>query len=106
MPVGIEYCGHVLNVDGNYITNREFEDDLNYLNDATQSLENFDKNCYFHASAVIGQTRKADGKCYFEIQDSQGKSCDGRGKHACDKAGHVWVSADVLSANIVRIDSF
>lgn len=108
MPVGIEYCyGVVKTAPGVYITNREFRKDLNYLNTPDAS-ENFDKGCGFHASVVIGQERRSDGKCYFEIQASEGKSCQGFHANAnCDpKTGHLWVDEDLLSRNLIRLSYF
>jgi hypothetical protein len=108
MPIGVEYCYGVAKTGpDDYIINREFEQDINYLNTSAAS-ENFSKNCGFHASAVIGQKRQADGKCYFELQVSEGQSCKGfqGSKTECDKNGHIWVDEDLLSRNMIRLSHF
>jgi hypothetical protein len=104
--VGIEYCGGVLkNPLQSFIKDRTFDENIDYLN-TEKASRNFEPECSFHASAMIGRERKPDGKCYFLIQNSYGASCNYYKDPNMCEAGKVWVEENAISQNLVRISSF
>ena len=105
-PAGIEYCSGVLKANGTFITKRSFRKDLNYLADEKEVLENFSEKCGFHVSVVSARERRDDGRCYLQIQNSWGTSCD---RYPADirpcEGGRIWVPEEELGKNLFRVVS-
>lgn len=101
-PVGIEYCAAVLRQNGQYIHNRTFRQDLNFLG-TEAATENFTENCMFHASAVVGR-KSINGACHFLIQNSFGTDCKGEPREC--NGGRIWVPESELTRNTFRLIYF
>jgi hypothetical protein len=103
LPLGIEYCSGILtSPNKDFIHNRTFGSDINYLN-SPKAIRNFKDGCGFHASALIGRERREDGKCYFLVQNSWGASCHFYSNPELCEDGKIWVDEDVLSRNLLRV---
>lgn len=98
-PFALEFCAGVLYGNSDMITKRSFDASLEYLNTDRQ-FENFSPGCFFHVAVVVGRAVR-NGKCRYLIRDSldhaQARS------HENEENGHIWIDADSLSANTLRL---
>jgi len=100
LPLGIEYCSGVLSSQSEFIHNRSFRSNLDYLNTSDRS-ENLTSGCGFHASVLIGREKLPDGKCALIIQNSWGEYIGYPNRK--NDHGKIWIPEDELSVNPLRV---
>lgn len=94
-PVGIEYCANIFSRD-------------RYFTGIERNHRNI-KQCYPHASIVIGRRKGPDGQCQFLVRNSWGKDWCPNSKYAeCDERqkGQAWVDAKILGRYVLGVSSF
>lgn len=87
MPVGMRYCGKVLQ-----------DRSSDTVNPASGKISSKCRG-EFHASAIIGR-RQGPQSCEYLIKNSWGKSCSGYDKSWDCEGGKVWVSYEALIRNL------
>lgn len=97
-PVGVGYCSRLFDRGPGHRGLKE-----GFL--GFTSLESMNSSeCGIHESVVIGRKRNPkDGKCYFKIRNSWGKTHDRRYTHPAwdsDNEGNIWVSEEDLTNNM------
>ncbi len=103
LPLAVEYCSGVFSKpEGIFIRKRIFRKNIDYINSSAKK-ENFEADCGFHASAVIGQKPGPDGQCYYLIHNSWGTSCEKYSEKLECEAGKIWISEATLTRNMIRI---
>jgi len=105
-PAGLEYCANLLHTSGgkSYIHNRQFP--ANILDNSEYDWgKNYDPDCGFHASVVIGRQKKEDGKCYYLIENSWGTGSFGFANDVIPEDGKFWVPETKLFDNTFKIET-
>jgi hypothetical protein len=105
-PVGVAYCASTLEQSGNrsYIKSRDFPAEIQSLPDYDYS-KNYDKNCGFHESVVIGRQKMQNGSCYYLIENSWGAGSGGYAGDVKVEKGKFWVPQGKLFNNIYNVQS-